>query len=233
MQAVLGRHFDTAQTLLDEGAAIDEREHAGRTPLFMAAVTGNAEGVEWLLDRGADVNAASDFGYTPLMAASTYAGTAEITDLLLKHGALLNTSIGVDALDLAIETGRLEAARVLIARWGELDATKLLGAAKARNIDMVRLLLASGADVNAPRPDGLMPLIISAMFNDVEIIDVFLAAGADVNAVTSNPEIVDITVASGADPTLLRVTGVTALTLAERNGNDALVQRLRDAGAYR
>jgi ankyrin repeat protein len=178
------------------------------------------------------VNATDDFGHnTPLMAASTYEGTAEITGLLLKHGAYLNTSGGVDALDLAIETGRIETARLLIGAAGPLDPSKLLGAAGARTIDMVRLLLVSGADVNAPRPDGLTPLIISAMFNDLDIINVLLEAGADVTAVTTSREIFDIMVASGADANLLRVTGVTALMLAERNGNESLVQQLRDAGA--
>jgi hypothetical protein len=231
MWAVLGSHFDSAQTLLDDGALIDGRDYAGRTALSMAAASGNMEGVKWLLAHGADVNATNDFGHTALMAASTYAGTAEITGLLLRHGAHVNTSGGVDALDLAIETGRVETARLLIGAAGSLDAIRLLGATRARNLDMVRLLLASGADVNAPRPDGLTPLIISAMFNDRDIMNVVLEAGADVNAVTTSREIFDIMVASGADADLLHVTGVTALMLAERNGNEGLVQRLRDAGA--
>jgi ankyrin repeat protein len=46
MWAVLGSHFDTAQTLLDDGALIDGRDYAGRTALSMAAASGNVEGVK-------------------------------------------------------------------------------------------------------------------------------------------------------------------------------------------
>ena len=235
IREILENHFEVAQTLLEEGAHIDGPDSLGRTALTMASADGNSEAVEWLLTHGAAVNAPDGAGRTPLMAASTYYGTAEITELLLNHGALLSAPNPgyADALYLAIETERIQTAQVLIAAGGTLDAGKLIAAARARNIDMIRLLLASGADVNASLPDGLTPLIESTMFNDVEAVNVQLEAGADANAVTTNDSVIKIMRASGADESIIRSTGVTALMLAKQNGNEDLVRRLRDAGARR
>ena len=58
-----------AATLLDQGAVIDARDEAGRTPLMLAVTQGRLEIVRLLLARGADPNAADNAGHTPLQQA--------------------------------------------------------------------------------------------------------------------------------------------------------------------
>jgi ankyrin repeat protein len=58
-----------ATALLDQGAVIDARDEAGRTPLMLAVTQGRLEIVRLLLARGADPNAADNTGRTPLQQA--------------------------------------------------------------------------------------------------------------------------------------------------------------------
>jgi hypothetical protein len=79
---------DAAQTavLLDQGAAIDARDQAGRTPLMQAVSEGRVEIVRLLLARGADPNAADSAGHTPLQQA-TKRNLRDIEALLRQAGA--------------------------------------------------------------------------------------------------------------------------------------------------
>jgi hypothetical protein len=58
-----------ATALLEQGAVIDARDEAGRTPLMLAVTQGRLEIVRLLLTRGADPNAADNAGHTPLQQA--------------------------------------------------------------------------------------------------------------------------------------------------------------------
>jgi hypothetical protein len=58
-----------ATSLLDQGAVIDARDEAGRTPLMLAVTQNRLEIVRLLLARGADPNAADNAGHTPLQQA--------------------------------------------------------------------------------------------------------------------------------------------------------------------
>jgi Ankyrin repeats (many copies) len=79
---------DVAQTaaLLDQGAVIDARDEAGRTPLMLAVIQGRLEVVRLLLARGADPNAADNNGHTPLRQARER-NVQDIAGLLERAGA--------------------------------------------------------------------------------------------------------------------------------------------------
>jgi hypothetical protein len=81
-------HADLAQaaTLLDQGAVIDARDEAGRTPLMLAVTENRLEIVRLLLARGADPNAADNTGQTPLQQA-TKRNLQEVAALLQQAGA--------------------------------------------------------------------------------------------------------------------------------------------------
>jgi hypothetical protein len=79
---------DVAQAalLLDQGAVIDARDDAGRTPLMIAVTQDRLEIVRLLLARGADPNAADNTGHTPMQQA-TKRNLQEIAALLEQAGA--------------------------------------------------------------------------------------------------------------------------------------------------
>ena len=88
---------------------------------------------------------------------------------------------------------------------------RLLEAAKSRDREAVRSLLAQRVDVNAPQADGTTALAWAAHWDDLETADALLGAGARVNAANDY--------------------GVTALSLACTNGSAAMVEKLLEAGA--
>ncbi len=58
------------ETLLAEGAKIDERGTNGDTPLILAILAGNDAVAELLVEKGASVMATNEGGLTPLHAAA-------------------------------------------------------------------------------------------------------------------------------------------------------------------
>ena len=97
---------------------------------------------------------------------------------------------------------------------GEQLPTPLMLAADRVRRDMVALLLARGADVNARDRQGMTPLMyaagaIDAGVNPVPVIEALLAAKADIDARAAN--------------------GETALHLAERFGIAAVIAALKAA----
>jgi hypothetical protein len=75
-----------AAILLDQHAAIEERDGLGRTPLMLATMRGQIGMVRLLLAHGADPNAADNTGNTPLKQAHR-SQFAEIAGLLENAGA--------------------------------------------------------------------------------------------------------------------------------------------------
>ena len=74
----------------------------------------------------------------------------------------------------------------LISRRDAFGYTPLHDAALEGHKDMVELLLAKGADVNAKDKDGNTPLHEAAYTNDRGFVELLLAEGAEVNAKNSS-----------------------------------------------
>ena len=79
---------DLAKTsqLLDQGAAINDHDATGRTPLMLAIGENRLDAVQLLLTRGADPNAADQHGLTPLQLAQQ-SNFNDIAAVLVKAGA--------------------------------------------------------------------------------------------------------------------------------------------------
>jgi ankyrin repeat protein len=100
--------------LLDDGAAIDARDHRGYSPLMLATYAGNAEAFALLLARGADPNSADNAGNTILMGAA-FKGHLDFVRRLLDAGAdrARRNQAGLDARGFAEMFGRADVAALL------------------------------------------------------------------------------------------------------------------------
>ena len=95
---------DAVKALLDAGAAVDEPDGDGITPLGWAAIANRLEMARLLIQHGADVNHIDNKGMTPLLyAASIDFGDSAMIELLLRSGAKpgMRTKEGLTAVDLA------------------------------------------------------------------------------------------------------------------------------------
>jgi ankyrin repeat protein len=113
---------------------------------------------------------------------------------------------GFTALHLAAFFGKPEAARILLEHGAGVDVytrnpfanQPLHAAAAGRHIEVCRVLLAAGANVNATQHGGYTPLHEAAQHGDVEMSELFLSAGADPSASTDEGETsADIAAAAG------------------------------------
>jgi ankyrin repeat protein len=108
--------------------------------------------------------------------------------------------------------------------------------ASAGNIEIVRILLDKGANVNVPRKDGITPLHLASNQGSVEIVKLLLDKGAKVdvkggkNSITplmlasmnGHTEVVKLLLERGADPRL-KSFGSTAFDYAKNDEIKALL----------
>jgi hypothetical protein len=140
--------------------------------------------------------------------------------------------------------GDLSTVQALVAEANESDLkTALANAAQRGHADVVDLLLAKGADVNARLRDGYTSLTMACRGDHWDVAKVLIANRADVNIATGNGytalifaasegqlEIVESLIANGADINAKTVVGTTALLLASMNGHKEVEELLIKAG---
>lgn len=199
----------------------------GETALMMAARTGKRDAVKMLVDHGARLNVTENLrGTTALMWAAEQ-GHAAVVQFLLDNGA----NLGAESKILTpIRRGGLGFARP--GRDGKIPAadpmgalTALLFAARQGALDVVRVLVAAGADVHQTSVDGSSPLLVAAQNGHYEIARFLLDHGANPNQANRN----------GWTPLYLAVTNRNALTTAvpapSAEGVLDFIKMLLDGGA--
>lgn len=129
--------------------------------------------------------------------------------------------------------------------WSADGSAALHFAARVGDAELVDLLLAAGADVNAANRYGQAPLHIAMRQRHASLVERLLGAGSNAAQADGSGEpalliatrlgardIVELLLAHGAEVDIRDVHyGQSALMLAVRNENTALVARLLDAGA--
>jgi ankyrin repeat protein len=166
---------DVLELLLAAGADVDSPNPEGQTALMAVARTGNLAAAELLIDHGASIDARENWGgQTALMWASARRHPP-MMELLLSHGA------AIDARSTTRDYQRHVQAE---GRPKNLDTggfTPLLYAARENCLACVDVLLANGADINLPDPDGVSPLHVAIMNANWDLAKRLIEAGADVN----------------------------------------------------
>jgi uncharacterized protein len=170
----------------DDAGASAIRDQLDSLDAFEAATVGEVDRLRELLDAEPTLAAGySGDGFTALHFAAFF-GHREAAELLLDRGA------EVDAL------GR-----------GWMTGTALHSAVARSHTDVVRILLAAGADPNVRQSGGGTPLHSAAHNGDVASIEVLLSAGAD--------------------PSLAKDDGRTILELAQERGDRETIDRIAGA----
>ncbi len=142
-----------------------------------AAGRGDLRAVEDLLAAGADPNATMD-GY-PVLQEAVQAGNAGIVEALLAAGADVN-GFGEWVPGCCQE---LDTALHQAVRWWPVCLDRGPGDCSERRTEVVRVLLAAGADVDAR--DGILgatPLKMAARRGIAEVMEILVRAGAGPNA---------------------------------------------------
>ena len=223
--------LDLARLLADAGADVDAVAGDAKTALALAIFDGNYDLASFLVDRGADVNKADAQRFTPLFWAVDrrnmetapnfpWMVTTDAMPLiheLLDAGAdpnvLVNNTprgrmregspriVFATALMRAAFAGDLEVVKLLLARGADpslvsRDGETMVSAAAglafihgyhrerpaAERLQLVKLFVQLGNDVNQADDYGITPLMAAGNFGDVAIIQYLIDAGADLGA---------------------------------------------------
>jgi ankyrin repeat protein len=246
--AVRAGKLEAVRALLDAGADVNDTLSDGESALVVATANAHWEVASFLLDRGADPNAAGagwnalhqtvhsrrpNLGYTPGPVPTGSTDSLELVKKLIAKG------IDIDAR--MTKNGMKDGQRN---RHNRLGATAFLLAAKRVDVEVMKVLAASGANANIPAADGNTPLMVAAgaamwyvgedggsmaghEHEAVEAVKMCVELGNDVNArndVGETPlhgaafrgvnEVVEYLVAKGAVLDARDSRGWTPLTIA-------------------
>lgn len=203
-KAVQGGDLETVKVLVEAGAFIDAVSvTTGHTPLLDAFWYKHPDIVGYLLDRNAGLNLSTHYGFS-MRDHFEYAINVNTLgrEKLLAAEALLKRRIEAD--ERAVERQKLMAAtaagdligvQVLLANGAEVDArypvlngfndlhTPLLVASRDGHTEIVRALIAAGADVNATEPTfGAVPLHKAVYNGHADITQVLVdTPGTDID----------------------------------------------------
>jgi hypothetical protein len=181
----------TISVLLAEGMPVDSRGADGRTPVMAATVARQTEAVRVLIDADANVDIRDNRLDNPFLYAGAE-GLLDILRLVNEAGAdpALTNRFGGIALIPACERGHVEVVRYLLEEsdvdvdhvndlgWTGLLEAIILADGDAGHQEIVRLLLAAGADPELADGEGVTPLAHARAKGQAEIVAILLAGGA-------------------------------------------------------
>lgn len=194
--------------------------------MFAAIRAGQVSKVKKLLRAGIspDVKDPSYFK-EPALSAAARAGQEEVFLELVKAGANLHAldELKGSVLEQAAAYGTQRMVQVIIADGlqptdGLLDAFRF--ACCSAGVDVVKTLIAAGADVNRKSTDGDSPLITAVQYQRAEIVAELLEQGARTDVRVPRDELGDN-----------KHYKKTALELAAAEGYTEIVKLLKGAGA--
>ena len=182
--------------LLENGADIEVRNDLKLRPLHLAAHNGHLEAVKVLIAHGAELDAVHHRGFSALYFAACCSLTPVVEVLLAASGTVDTTKDSNRTAAQVEEGGYVEFLYTETALYSAVRGTyewllceteeDTLGTHQGSAMDVTRLLLQHGADINRRGTRGLTALheaIKSANFHGEEpMVDLLLSNGADMSA---------------------------------------------------
>ena len=231
--AVEHNHPTIVADLLTRGADVNARDRRLNVPLHAAK---SREVAQLLITQGAEVNAQNDFGETPLFQQRD----PDIVALLLENGAQVNRGCNSGETLLHRALGSAAYPYQFGAAADSDHARAVVG-------EIVAVLVAHGADVNAATRKGATPLHYACRDAALETVALLLENGAAINARAAGgaydgaplhvaveakrEEVCKLLLASSADVNAQNNAGTTPLHLAAEGGYTRIAQRLLAGGA--
>jgi ankyrin repeat protein len=276
MWAAAEGHSDVVDFLIRNGADVKAVSKGGFTPLVFAAQKGDAKSVSTLLAAGLDVNYKIPAGESVLQIAVT-GGKTRAAQVLLEKGADPNAfDPTINApLHVAARAGNLEIVTMLLQKGAHPNVqtaktsafgraggggfrapageqTPLLLAARANHEDVMRALVAGGADAKMKAQDGTTLLMAAASSGHIGPVKYAYELDPEIKAVTNRKsdvmhaaviatvqsttqpittqadicEVIQFLADKGADLDALDARGQTAMTIANVIPIDKAVQLL-------
>ncbi|XP_078482468.1 transient receptor potential cation channel subfamily A member 1 homolog [Ciona intestinalis] len=201
--SIKGNLHAVRQLLKCRGCGIDNTDSQGMTALQMAATHGHVEIVQLLLEQGADFQMYDNDLMTALHFACSE-GSIDIVRQILREGEraggmglvkkmMMRPDAGKNTcLHVTVNKGHRDLTLELIAWSGKLDevlqfvnlsrahnVTPLHIAASQGHMEITKLLIESGARVNARNDSLATPLLLAAQHNNFAIVELLLQYNAE------------------------------------------------------
>lgn len=231
---------ECVKALLNGGADVNQVTHYGWTALLTATQNKHYKLGIYLLDHGADPNIANKGGWTPLYIAVDNRNIEggdypvrqadmdhlDYIEQLIAHGANVNARVcGVMSTPQKCVGDSTETRTIFTMQWLYEDgATPFLRAAQSGDVELMKLLLAHGADPKIATAHGVTALEVASGIGWVEGVTYEWSHQENVEAVKMCLDL-------GIDPNAADQEGRTALHGAAHKGRNEVVQLLVDHGA--
>jgi uncharacterized protein len=221
--------MESARLLLAAGADINQATEYGWSPLLTAANNRQYRLAQFLIERGADVNQVNKGNWSPLYLATDNRNIEggdfpvpkpdidhlDFIRFLLDHGANPNIRIKDNTLTRTIFT----------MQWFlEGGATPFIRAAQSSDLELLKLLLAKGADPMIKTDHADSALTAAAGMGWVDGVTYEHSRKANIDTVKF---LLDL----GLDPNAANADGRTSLMVAAAKGSTEVIQMLVDRGA--
>jgi len=221
--------IESTKLLLEKGADVNQVTEYGWTPLLTATNNRHYKLATYLVEHGANVNIANKGGWTPLYLATDNRNIEggdfpvpkpdmdhlEYIKVLLDHGVNVNARVRDNTLTRTIFT----------MQWFfESGATAFVRASQSGDTELMKLLLAYGADPSIATDYGDTALTAAAGIGWVEGVTYE-------HSTKENLEAVKMLLDLGLDPNGANRDGRTPLMGAALKGRNDVVQLLVERGA--
>ncbi|XP_057693539.1 protein phosphatase 1 regulatory subunit 12A isoform X1 [Corythoichthys intestinalis] len=184
-QACIDENAEMVQFLVESGSNVNTGDNEGWTPLHAAASCGYIQIAKYLIEHGAHVGAVNSEGELPLDKA-----TEDPMKRLLK-AEIKKQGIDVDQARKEEERVMLQDAKAMQEGGGTLtphpntNATALHVAAAKGYIEVLKVLLQCGVDVDSQDVDGWSPLHAAAHWGQEEVCTLLADHMCNMNAVNN------------------------------------------------